>query len=361
MAAFLETILLGVYLSLFRRTMRCLSSEGSGYRSLLHRPLFWTAIVMCAAILGNWVTAIACLWRVFVLRPDTAYFSGAGLDMDFVQYLSLSDPIYVANWSFYVAGTFIGDAFMAYRLFVVWSKSWAIVIPPIAMCTSLIVTGSMVTWLFSRITHGNVSLNVDAWVTASLALTLVCNIYSTGLISLNVHLSKRRLAKLDNGRMGSIKIRQIGVFIQSAALYSLLLILSLGTYLAGSNLVFITVAATSPTIGIIFCMIVSRTHKVARIPFYLQTSPKASAIPGAATNSPRRTGRDEEKQAHHADPCPPVQEAAANDIDMICAADRSMNDLDNRISETPSDGRLMELQDDEIMKRNTAQISIDTV
>ncbi|RDB17105.1 hypothetical protein Hypma_001903 [Hypsizygus marmoreus] len=51
------------------------------------------------------------------------------------------------------------------------------------------------------------------------------------------------------------------VFVQSAALYSVFVIIAMGAYLGHSNIQFPIVSATGPVIGIIFCMIVTRAHR----------------------------------------------------------------------------------------------------
>lgn len=91
-------------------------------------------------------------------------------------------------------------------------------------------------------------------------ITERCNLYSTSLIAFKIYLSNRRLAQslLHTQRNGFNKLMEI--LVQSAALYSFCLILSLATYIASSNRVLITVGATNPIIGIIFCAIVTRTH-----------------------------------------------------------------------------------------------------
>jgi hypothetical protein len=110
------------------------------------------------------------------------------------RYLMAYDPWYVANSAFYVIVTVFADGFMvriypalanplfrgvdrctfyqAYRLHIVWDRNWWIIIPPVLMCTSLVVTGSMVTWHFARSASSPIYKTAGSWATASFALTL---------------------------------------------------------------------------------------------------------------------------------------------------------------------------------------------
>ena len=45
----------------------------------------------------------------------------------------LSNPTYIAKDVIYVTQTIIGDAFVTYRLFVVWNRSWPVVVFPILL------------------------------------------------------------------------------------------------------------------------------------------------------------------------------------------------------------------------------------
>ncbi|RXW22066.1 hypothetical protein EST38_g3800 [Candolleomyces aberdarensis] len=236
----IETALLGVFFCLFYKTMSVLVERSRrDALNLFSRPILWVAIVLCCAIIGNWVTGVAIAWHAFILPSNTVFHFGPGTGQELypsvARYLMAYEPWYVANSAFYVIVTVFADGFMAYRLHIVWDRNWLIIIPPFLMWISLIVTGSMVTWLFSRSARSPVYATAGSWATASFALTL-----------------------------------------------AVFLIISLVTYAAGSNICFISVAATNPIIGIIFCMIVTRVHDASQKSEYQHTGMRSSLAEGTA-------------------------------------------------------------------------------
>ncbi|KAJ2913497.1 hypothetical protein MD484_g6925, partial [Candolleomyces efflorescens] len=285
----IETALLGIFFGLYYKTMSVLVERSRrDTLNLFSRPIFWVAIILCCAIIGNWVTGVAIAWRAFILPSETVFYFGPGTVQELypsvARYLMAYDPWYVANSAFYIIVTVFADGFMAYRLHIVWDRNWWIIIPPVLMCISLVVTGSMVTWHFARSATSPIYTTAGSWATASFALTLACNLYSTSLIALRIFLSNRRLANSKTDRRGVLKITEI--LVECASLYSVFLIISLVTYAAGSNVCYISVAATNPIIGIIFCMIVTRVHDAAQKSEMRQTGMRSRSFSGERTPGP---------------------------------------------------------------------------
>ena len=48
-------------------------------------------------------------------------------------YSVLSSPTFVAKNTIYITNTLVGDAFMAFRLYVIWDRAWWIAVPPAAL------------------------------------------------------------------------------------------------------------------------------------------------------------------------------------------------------------------------------------
>ncbi|KAJ3548639.1 hypothetical protein NMY22_g1187 [Coprinellus aureogranulatus] len=98
------------------RTFEVMSRRSKGSKDMLSAPLFWVAFLVFAAILGNWITAIALVFRAFVLPSNVAYSlgiqEGGALIHSVSHYLRLDDPINVANTAFYLIATCICDAFI---------------------------------------------------------------------------------------------------------------------------------------------------------------------------------------------------------------------------------------------------------
>lgn len=246
LALIVETAFLGFFCSLLLQTVQALAYRAKQRQSTLFSPMLLTALVLSLTITGNWLTELKEAYDAFILPSNPSSLNHSGLSHAEIAYLTLENPWNVANSALYVVSTLLGDGFMIYRLYIVWARNKYIIIPPALMSMSLAVTGSMVTYLFSRSAEAPIFATAGAWITASFTLTLICNLYSTSLIAFKIYLSNRRLARLHTQRVGFNKIMEI--LVQSAALYSFCLILSLATYIASSNLVLITVGATNPII-----------------------------------------------------------------------------------------------------------------
>ncbi|KAH6912163.1 hypothetical protein BKA70DRAFT_1098807, partial [Coprinopsis sp. MPI-PUGE-AT-0042] len=196
----------------------------------------------------NWITEMVTAWHAFIRVHEAYSFDPTqGIPLPAVRkYMEVWNGVYVANSSFYVVGTLVGDTFMIYRLYVVWEKNRWIIVPPCILSVALAVTGSMTTYSFAKSSTRAVYESAGAWITASFVLTFLCNLYSTSLIAFRIWQSNRRLRKISAERHGSVNFT--GILVESAALYSFCLIVSLVTYTVGSNIVFISVAATNPVI-----------------------------------------------------------------------------------------------------------------
>ncbi|TFK32169.1 hypothetical protein BDQ12DRAFT_728920 [Crucibulum laeve] len=257
-ALILESLLNGYFHVLLIQCLQALYARSKLRQESFFRPMSITAIFLFVMISGHWIVDFLTAFEAFI-RPRVPGFcvDPAALTPAEKVYLNLADSKAVLGSAFYVASTLTGDAFMIYRLYIVWARNKFIIIPPIILCIALAVTGSMVTYLFSQAKQP-IFAAAGNWITSCFVLTFLCNLYSTSLIAIRIFMSNRQLARVHSHGIGLTKIFEI--LVESAALYSCCVILSLSTYLAHSNVQFVTVAMTNPIIGIIFCMIVTRAH-----------------------------------------------------------------------------------------------------
>ncbi|PPQ87419.1 hypothetical protein CVT25_008115 [Psilocybe cyanescens] len=88
-----------------------------------------------------WKTPMFVEYIVLTLSSFKALINCVTTDtpIDDRGYLSLSKNWSFAYNAFYIAVPVIADSFLIYRLFIVWSRNWWIIIPPICFCASLIV------------------------------------------------------------------------------------------------------------------------------------------------------------------------------------------------------------------------------
>ncbi|KAF6750438.1 hypothetical protein DFP72DRAFT_911171 [Ephemerocybe angulata] len=259
-AMIIETALFGLYIGALYRMIGTFRKGSKGSRAMFARAMFWFSVLLFLCITGNWVTELMILWRAFIRSSDTTYSFGPETGQDLpsvVPYFEVNSPLNVANTIFYVLVTLLGNLFMTFRLYIIWSRRWWISVPPLLLCIGIAVSGLMTAVLFSQSTaNARIFETARAWITSYFAMGLTCNLYSTCLICYQIFTSNTQLALFKLEKVGSNKVPY--VFVQSAAVYSPLLLISLISYALNSNLVYISVAMTNPVIGINFCLILTR-------------------------------------------------------------------------------------------------------
>ncbi|KDQ56609.1 hypothetical protein JAAARDRAFT_58887 [Jaapia argillacea MUCL 33604] len=254
-----ESVLWGAFMILFCGAVNVLI-ERRRVRKEVSTPLLLTAILLFCSITTHWIIDISRAFDAFVYAQDhtlSFYNSSDASPNAAVSYLSeISNIKNVVNSGVYVFTTLVGDAFMIYRLFIVWGRNLWVVLLPLLLWVALLVTGSATTWIFAFASSTNLFNSAGAWITASFVITLLENLVSTGLIAYRIWITSRAWG--DGATYSGSKIIQI--IIESAALYSCCLIISLCAYLAKSNVQFVAVAVNSPVVGIIFALILTRAH-----------------------------------------------------------------------------------------------------
>ncbi|KAJ6468216.1 hypothetical protein C8R45DRAFT_1105592 [Mycena sanguinolenta] len=162
----------------------------------------------------------------------------------------------------WVVLTIVADVFIVYRAFVVWDRSRPVVIIP-----SLLVLANLIVGIFAlmALADSDTSLwsPVD-WMNAFISLTLCTNIICTSLISfriIRVHRGVAWMASTDSNRD---TIRLVSIIVESAAVYSAMLVATLVVARLRGFAIYILVDCLSPTIvriGLVFSSIVIRVSR----------------------------------------------------------------------------------------------------
>jgi len=259
-AVILESLFYGIYFVLLIQCGEALLFRAKTRNESILKPMPLTAIILFITITTHWILDILLAFEAFIRPVNEGYCVVAGgLNPAEMVYLNLPDVKNVLTSAFYVITTLVGDGFMIYRLYIMWSRNIIIAIPPVIMCLALAVTGGMVTYLFSQATTPLFQA-AGAWITACFVLTFVCNLYSTGLIAFRLFRSNRQFNRVSM-EIGSGVSKVMEILVESAVLYGICITLALGTYVGNSNVQFAVVSINNPVIGIIFCMIVARAHR----------------------------------------------------------------------------------------------------
>ncbi|KAF9522529.1 hypothetical protein CPB83DRAFT_97259 [Crepidotus variabilis] len=247
-ALLLETLLIGVFYVLLIQTFEVLRFRAKTRRESFFRPMTFCALALLGTITARWITDISRIFGAFIL-PEKSYSVQAGEPNPAeIAFLKLSDPNFVAASAMYTSSTVLGDGFMIYRLWLVWGKNKLIIIPPILLLWGIAITGAVVAYRFEKYDIAILVSN-GPWIISSYLSTFLCNLYSTALIALKISLSGRELRKAHT--IPALDLAKVAeILVESAALYSCCLIISLATYLSGSgvNVHFIVVSMTNPII-----------------------------------------------------------------------------------------------------------------
>ncbi|KAJ6542889.1 hypothetical protein B0H19DRAFT_1076919 [Mycena capillaripes] len=171
----------------------------------------------------------------------------------------------VTNTSWFLLTT-IADAFIIFRTFVVWNRNWVVIILPTLLCVANL--GSSI-WLdvslleFNPDNESVFQNNVVKSTNAFIALTLCTNLICTGLISFRIFRVHRRVVGIARGgSSGLASIKIISIIVESATMYTLLLIATLICERVGSYVNYILFdCQVPPTIGLVFSYIIIRVSR----------------------------------------------------------------------------------------------------
>ncbi|PIL34710.1 hypothetical protein GSI_03491 [Ganoderma sinense ZZ0214-1] len=253
MALWVESLAFGAFTVLYGIAIWILLyKERKRTSSNPNKRLFATATIM-------WLLAIAHL-AIDVQRADQAFVvhgNTPGGSRDFFN--TLSNPTLVAKDVIYITQTLLGDAFATYRLFMVWKRSWPIVVFPILLLLGAAVTGygaCVEVGLMEGLSVVFAS-NIAPWGKAFFIISLTTNVFATTLIAGRLlWLNRRTKTYRAAGALSYWDV--VEMLVQSAAVYSATLASLMGTYLAGSNAQYICLDLLTPIIGVVFTLIIIR-------------------------------------------------------------------------------------------------------
>lgn len=245
--------LLGVYLTLLPQGLIVLL--GNGLRGKIVKYFFATLLISTLAITIHVAADIA--------RVKVAFTTRSG-DVDFAnQYYGItSSSLNLLKMAGYVIITIVMDALIVFRTFVIWNRSWKIIIVPgVLLCAD---TAKSIWYICTLSLSGSVAPDgVDSprlQLVSFFALIWGLNVICTGLIAFKIGRSQWVLNKFKAS--GDQRLRRaFSLIIESAAIYSLLLFVALILAIAGSNGLYIVFDMLPPMIGIIFLYVILRGSK----------------------------------------------------------------------------------------------------
>ncbi|EIW56936.1 uncharacterized protein TRAVEDRAFT_73260 [Trametes versicolor FP-101664 SS1] len=217
----------------------------------------------------------------------------------FDLYNGLVDPIGAVKFAIYVTQTLIGDGFMIYRAYVVWNRSWYVIIIPSLLLFGEVVLG----YVTSCLGKFDVSdTTITACVNAFFILSVVTNVTSTALIMKRILWSPGSQSTSNSTAPGqpvrglrsqrprqprkTVQWRVVESLVQSAAIYSLASVSLAVTSFLSPAIGFPACHSVFPSIiGLVFVLIVIRISLNAGAPDAHRTTLRHSVAEGASCTS----------------------------------------------------------------------------
>ncbi|KAJ7431323.1 hypothetical protein FB451DRAFT_1157165 [Mycena latifolia] len=259
---FMETLLYGVYLVTLVPCLYALlwSPADHHFKNRIHWSMLTAAILMFT---------FATLDVTFGLRHNLdafVYYTGPGGAKEELE--NISYWVNVMKTADYVAQTCIGDAILIYRCYMVWGKKWMIIIPSFFLWLGGTTCGAILTYTFATLNKAALidTASATPWVDSMIALTLSMNILTTSLIVYRIWSVDKETSSMvaTSSTARSRRVSRLKsimrILIDSAALYTISVIIFVATYIAGSNANYGTSDNVVQIIGICFNMIIIRVN-----------------------------------------------------------------------------------------------------
>ncbi|KAI0742409.1 hypothetical protein C8Q80DRAFT_1221032 [Daedaleopsis nitida] len=253
-ALFLESMLFGAFVVLYCISMWILMYREKHHgRSKLHKWMSGTATVMFLLAIAHLCFDVQRAIDGFITHGGTP--TGT---LDF--YNRLSNPTHVGKTVIYITQTLVGDAFVAYRLYVVWGRNSWILVLPILLLLGTAVAGYGICYELTQVKRPGAIFqsNLVPWITSFFSLSLTTNVIATFLITGRIVWSNQKVKRYRAGYAALTNWGVVETIVQSAAIYSAALASLLATYVSGSNAQYVCLDSLQPLIGIVFTLIIIR-------------------------------------------------------------------------------------------------------
>jgi hypothetical protein len=190
-----------------------------------------------------------------------AYKDSESNDGADLYYFNVTSMLSVMKTSVYLIETLASDLFILYRCYVVWNSNLFVIILPILLYLADAGTGIAAVWTLSQLTtrqSPEFSLEQERITNSFFSCTLAVNTVCTGLIAFRIWRTQRQTR---DAKMGANLSHVSIIVIESGAIYLTLLACNVAAFVLKSNMFNIFLDMTSPTIGIVFTLIIVRVGR----------------------------------------------------------------------------------------------------
>ncbi|KAF8991313.1 hypothetical protein BDQ17DRAFT_1255032 [Cyathus striatus] len=250
---FVESVLYGLFVSVFVCSTYILIKKFRRNSQRTNKPLLIVSILMFILSTMHIAADVHRVIEGFIKNGS----SGDGvLELYFSE---VNTAVYLVKTVAYVLQTLVGDAFVLYRLYLIWGRNMAVVLPMfVCFLASIgVAIGGIQSFVRATSPENLVLINtLQQWVISFISLTFSTNFISTLLISSRIWWSHRRTMGME------VKGRSLGpaimIIIESGVTYSACLVIMLTVYIVGHFTVYIVQDAITHVIGIVFSLIIVR-------------------------------------------------------------------------------------------------------
>ncbi|KAI0318591.1 hypothetical protein OF83DRAFT_934320 [Amylostereum chailletii] len=247
LAIFLETLVYGVFLTLFIVTTVAMFMPSQNPAHIRQR---WFVIPVAGVMLFL-ATFHLVIDFVRIVNAFVKEVHQPGGSIGY--YGDIAQPLHVMKTAVYVTQTAVGDSVLIWRYYVVYGKKIWFAVPLILLMFGDAVTGYVVCWQFSRASPDSTVFSTAAsWITTFFVLTFCINIICTAAIVFRILFSVRGMITSGRGNV----VPAMVVIVESGALYAGSVLALLVSYLAGSNGQFPALDVVTPLVGVVFSLIV---------------------------------------------------------------------------------------------------------
>ncbi|KAJ7091722.1 hypothetical protein C8R43DRAFT_1142004 [Mycena crocata] len=171
-------------------------------------------------------------------------------------YANLPGTLNVMKTGLYIGVTLVSDAFMLYRCWVVWNRSFAIIALPSLLLLASIGTGIPGLIFLKNATTSFFTKELLPLTSAFFGITMATNNIATLLIAFRVWKGQREVSGIST--MTNLN-KVVMIVLESGAMYSATLIIILATFIHKSTSAYnVLIDVISPIIGIVFSLIIVR-------------------------------------------------------------------------------------------------------
>ncbi|KAJ7166935.1 hypothetical protein C8R46DRAFT_267886 [Mycena filopes] len=187
-------------------------------------------------------------WSLIVYQAFYAFIHLATITAEDAFYTDLRQKSEVAKGIFYALAVLLGEGLVTYRLWIIWGRNRLVVVFPVLALVGVAISSIVIAYQLSQwepTLRATLLLIKESapWSTTGFTLSLVANIYSTGLIIY-------RILRQERAESDSRLLSFLSILAESATLQMVWVIVGVVGQLVHSDTVFIAIDTFPAIIGI---------------------------------------------------------------------------------------------------------------